>query len=57
MGFKTAITLNDLFFLAQGAGWTLLITAIAVFFGTILGVIFGVYRAVVPWWASGSPHP
>lgn len=52
MGFKTAITFNDLLFLAQGAGWTLMITAIAVFFGTILGVIFGVYRAVVPWWAS-----
>jgi polar amino acid transport system permease protein len=52
MGFKTAITFNDILFLMQGAGWTLMITAIAVFFGTILGVIFGVYRAVVPWWAS-----
>ena len=52
MGFKTAITLNDLLFLAQGAGWTLLITLIAVAAGTVLGVIFGVFRAVVPWWAS-----
>lgn len=52
MDFKTAITLNDLWFLVQGAGWTLLITAIAVSVGTILGVIFGVFRAVVPWWAS-----
>ncbi len=52
MGFHTAITLNDLWFLAQGAGLTLLITAIAVVSGTVLGVIFGVFRAVVPWWAS-----
>jgi hydroxyproline transport system permease protein len=52
MGFKTAITLNDLWFLAQGAGWTLLITAIAVAIGSVLGVVFGVYRAIVPWWAS-----
>lgn len=52
MDFKTAITLNDLWFLVQGAGWTLLITAIAVSVGTILGVVFGVFRAVVPWWAS-----
>jgi ABC-type amino acid transport system permease subunit len=52
MGFKTAITLHDLLFLAQGAGWTLLITLIAVAAGTVLGVIFGVFRAVVPWWAS-----
>lgn len=52
MGFKTAITLPDLLFLAQGAGWTLLITLIAVGAGSILGVIFGVFRASVPWWAS-----
>lgn len=52
MWFKTAITLNDIWFLLQGAGWTLLITAIAMVGGTLLGVIFGVFRAVVPWWAS-----
>jgi hydroxyproline transport system permease protein len=50
--FKTAINLNDILFLLQGAGWTLLITAIAMFGGTLLGVIFGVFRAAVPWWAS-----
>jgi polar amino acid transport system permease protein len=50
--FSTNVTLNDLWFLAQGAGWTLLITAIAMVGGTILGVIFGVFRATVPWWAS-----
>lgn len=50
--FHTALTLNDLWLLIQGAGLTLLITAIAVAGGTLLGVIFGVFRAVVPWWAS-----
>jgi len=50
--FQTAMTLKDLGLMAQGAGWTLMITAIAVVGGTALGVIFGVFRAVVPWWAS-----
>lgn len=50
--FHTAITLNDLWFLMKGAGWTLLITAIAVTIGSMLGILFGVFRAVVPWWAS-----
>jgi len=50
--FHTAITLNDLWFLAQGAGWTLLITAIAVAGGTLLGLIFGVIRAVLPGWTT-----
>lgn len=50
--FHTAITLHDLWFLIQGAGWTLLITAIAVAIGSLLGVAFGVFRAVAPWWAS-----
>jgi polar amino acid transport system permease protein len=48
--FHTAVSLNDLWFLAQGAGWTLLITAIAMVGGTILGLVFGVTRAVVPIW-------
>ena len=52
MWFKTALTLNDIWFLLQGAGWTLLITAVAMLGGTLLGVVFGVFRAVVPWWAS-----
>jgi His/Glu/Gln/Arg/opine family amino acid ABC transporter permease subunit len=50
--FETSITPNDLWLLAMGAGWTLLITAIAIFFGTLLGVVFGVFRAVVPWWGT-----
>lgn len=51
--FDTAMTLNDLILLAKGAGMTLLVTAIAVFFGTILGIIFGVIRYQIgPWWAA-----
>lgn len=50
--FHTAMTLKDIGLMAQGAGWTLLITGIAVVGGTVLGVIFGVFRAVVSWWAS-----
>lgn len=50
--FHTAITPNDLLFLAQGAGWTLLITAIAMVGGTLLGVIFGVTRATFPGWLT-----
>ncbi|WP_018633929.1 amino acid ABC transporter permease [Neomegalonema perideroedes] len=51
--FDTALTMNDLIFLAKGAGITLIVTAIAVFFGTILGVIFGVFRFQVgPIWAA-----
>ena len=50
--FQTAVTPNDLWFLAQGAGWTLLITAIAMIGGTVLGVMFGVTRAVLPGWTT-----
>ena len=51
--FDTALTLSDLLFLAKGAGMTLFVTAIAVFFGTVLGIIFGVFRYQVgPWWAA-----
>jgi hydroxyproline transport system permease protein len=48
MWFKTALTLNDLWLLLQGAGWTLLITAISMLVGTLLGVVFGIVRAVWP---------
>ncbi len=52
MWFNTALSANDLWFLIQGAGWTLLITLVAMAGGTLLGVVFGVFRASVPWWAS-----
>jgi His/Glu/Gln/Arg/opine family amino acid ABC transporter permease subunit len=42
--FDTALTLNDLLFLAKGAGMTLLVTGVSVLAGTILGIIFGVIR-------------
>ena len=42
--FDTALTVNDLIFLAKGAGMTIFVTAISVFFGTILGIVFGVVR-------------
>ncbi|WP_210526214.1 amino acid ABC transporter permease [Rubellimicrobium arenae] len=51
--FETALTSSDLLFLAQGAGMTLIVTAIAVILGTILGVVFGIFRFQVgPWWAA-----
>jgi len=51
--FDTALTVNDLIFLAKGAGMTIMVTAISVFFGTILGIVFGVVRHQVgPWWAA-----
>lgn len=51
--FDTALTAADLVFLAKGAGMTLLVTAIAVVLGTILGILFGVFRYQVgPWWAA-----
>lgn len=51
--FDTALTSSDLVFLAQGAGMTLVVTAISVVFGTILGILFGIFRFQVgPWWAA-----
>lgn len=51
--FDTALTTNDLIFLAKGAGMTIMVTAISVFFGTILGIVFGVVRHQIgPWWAA-----
>jgi hydroxyproline transport system permease protein len=52
MWFKTAVTLNDLWLLLQATGWTLLITAIAMLVGTLLGVVFGIARAVWPAWLT-----
>lgn len=51
--FDTALTSSDFVFLAQGAGMTLVVTAISVVFGTILGILFGIFRFQVgPWWAA-----
>lgn len=42
--FQTALTWNDLVFLAQGAAMTLAVTAVSVAAGTVLGLICGVLR-------------
>ncbi|MBL9059284.1 MAG: amino acid ABC transporter permease [Mangrovicoccus sp.] len=48
--FQTGLSLGDLGFLLKGAGMTLLITAIAVTGGTLLGALFGVIRSQFsPW--------
>lgn len=49
----TALTLNDLMFLAKGAGMTLAVTGIAVVAGTSLGIALGVLRFQIgPYWAA-----
>jgi polar amino acid transport system permease protein len=45
--FDTALSVNDLVFLAKGAGVTILVTAISVVIGTVLGIIFGVIRTQI----------
>ncbi|WP_128254318.1 amino acid ABC transporter permease [Falsirhodobacter deserti] len=42
--FDTALTWNDLIFLAHGAGMTLMVTAVSVVAGTLMGIVFGVLR-------------
>ncbi|MFO1074322.1 MAG: amino acid ABC transporter permease [Geminicoccaceae bacterium] len=50
---NTSLTTADFLFLAQGAGMTILVTAIAVALGTVLGIALGVLRLQVgPWWAA-----
>ncbi|WP_272011243.1 amino acid ABC transporter permease [Roseovarius sp. ZX-A-9] len=50
--FETDLSLNDLMFLAKGAGVTLAITFFAVTGGTLMGLLFGVIRAQIkPWMA------
>ena len=47
----TSISWNDIWFMLQGAGLTLLVTFWAMLGGTVLGIVFGVFRASAPWWA------
>ena len=44
--------LQELLLMLQGAGVTLAITFWAVLGGTVLGLVFGVVRAVAPWWIN-----
>ncbi|MBS9476986.1 amino acid ABC transporter permease [Ancylobacter radicis] len=50
--FETSFSLNDLMFMLKGAGITLALTFWAVLGGTLLGVVFGVIRAISPWWVN-----
>jgi polar amino acid transport system permease protein len=50
--FETSLTFNDLWFMLKGAGVTISITLWAVLGGTLLGLMFGLARATVPWWAN-----
>lgn len=50
--FETSFSLNDLMFMLKGAGVTLALTFWAVLGGTLLGVVFGVIRAISPWWVN-----
>lgn len=51
--FDTALTLNDLAFLAKGAGMTLLVTFVSVTAGTLFGILFGVLRNQLgPLWSA-----
>lgn len=48
----TSFSLNDLWFMLKGASVTLALTFWAVIGGTLLGVVFGVVRAISPWWVN-----
>ena len=50
--FETSFSFNDLLFMLKGAGVTLMLTFWAVLGGTLLGVVFGVIRAISPWWVN-----
>lgn len=51
--FDTNLTTSDFIFLAQGAWMTIVVTAISVVIGTLLGIVFGVIRFQVgPVWAA-----
>jgi len=51
--FDTALTLNDLWFLAKEAGMTLPVTAVSVAARTVVGIIFGVIWAQFgPFWSA-----
>ena len=42
--FDTSLSLADLLFLAKGAWITILVTAISVVLGSVLGIVFGTFR-------------
>jgi polar amino acid transport system permease protein len=44
--------LQELLLMFEGAGVTLTITFYAVLGGTLMGLVFGLVRAVAPWWIN-----
>ena len=44
--------LQELLLMLEGAGVTLQITFYAVLGGTLMGLVFGLVRAVAPWWIN-----
>lgn len=50
--FSTSMSWHDLGFVLQGAGVTLAVTFWAILLGTLLGMLFGLIRAVSPWWIA-----
>ena len=44
--------LQELLLMLEGAGVTLKITFYAVLGGTLMGLVFGLVRAVAPWWIN-----
>jgi len=52
--FETDFARTDLMFMLQGAGMTLMLTFWAVLGGTLMGFVFGVLRAVAPWWINAT---
>ncbi len=51
---ETDFARTDLWFMLQGAGMTLALTFWAVLGGTAMGFVFGVLRAVAPWWLNAA---
>ena len=50
--FQASFTWNDLSFMLQGAGITLLLTFWAVLGGTLLGIVLGLFRAAASSWPN-----
>ncbi len=52
--FFTAFQLSDIWFLTEAAGRTLLIAALTIYGGKLLGIFFGWVLSVTPWVGAGS---
>ena len=50
--FTATLSWNDMLFLIEGAGTTLVITLLSLAGGTLLGLVFGLVRAGAPWWLN-----